>query len=194
MTKAKRKSKGSKSAKKKNVKRGKTKTKKRAKKTKASSKKTSALKKIAAKIPSVKDLRRMLDITKPMPPKVPLAPQLASFEQQDSIASEILTRVRESIGPLKVNLKNMSHLHATHKSAKKSGGGHYVLELVAESFAGLGLKERHAWVMGLVNDLFGKGLHALELVLKEPSEVPLKEKILGEIRPVVKQSLKRRPT
>ena len=116
---------------------------------------------------------------------------LKTLVQEDSTASEIIRRVRDALSPINMSLKNLSHGHEGHDEAKKHGGGHYSLHVISEMFAGLNLQQRQKWVMGLVNDLFGKAIHALQLDLKAPSEVPLKEQLVAPLRREATQSSKK---
>ncbi len=153
------------------------------------------IKKLATKTKKTltKKFAKIIDVTQPAIKKI-AEPVTKQLYQEDSVAIEIIRRVRNVLAPTTLSLKNLSQLHAKHKESKKSGGGHYSLNIVSEAFSGLGLKERHSWVMSLMEDMFNKGIHALKLDLKEPSEVPLKENLSEPIRPVVKRSLKKPPT
>lgn len=126
--------------------------------------------------------------------RAPTPPAITSdLLSHDPIASEILRRVREALSPSQLNIKNLSQAHAKHKESKQHGGGHYSLYVVSESFDGLALKERHTWIFGLIGDLLeSKKIHAIQLDLKNSSEVPLREKLSENTRPVVKLSSARR--
>lgn len=62
-----------------------------------------------------------------------------------------------------------SHKHAGHAEAKSSGGGHYIVNIVADEFRGKSHLERHR----MVNDalkLLRENIHALALTAKSPEE------------------------
>lgn len=100
---------------------------------------------------------------------------LAPLADEDSLASDILKRVRDALSPSHLSLKNLSAAHKKHAQAQKHGGGHYSLSVVSDMFSGLDLKARQMWVMNLLSDKIGKAIHALQLDLKSPAEVPLNE-------------------
>ena len=62
-----------------------------------------------------------------------------------------------------------SHLHAGHAGAA-SGGGHFMLEIVAPEFKGLNLVARHRAVYAALNRHIPKEIHALTIVALAPDE------------------------
>ena len=48
-----------------------------------------------------------------------------------------------------------------------------MVSVVSELFSGLDLKSRQQWVMTLLKDQIGSTIHALQMELRSPSEVPL---------------------
>ncbi len=98
-----------------------------------------------------------------------------SLFEKDSVASDIMRRIRGALAPTQFSLRALTEAHKKHKEAIKNGGGHYAIKVVSEVFTGLSLKQRQQWIFNLVGDLMGKTVHALQMDLKEPSEVPLKE-------------------
>lgn len=116
------------------------------------------------------------------------------LSEKDSVASEIMSRIRGALAPTNLMLKSLTEAHKKHKEAQKSGGGHYALSVVSEVFSGLSLKQRQQWIYNLVSDLMGKSIHALQLDLKEPREIPLREDNpipFKAPRPEAKQSSKK---
>jgi stress-induced morphogen len=94
-----------------------------------------------------------------------------SLVEEDSIASVMMKRLRETLSPSRMNLANTSAQHASHRSAKKHGGAHYELAIVSDSFVGLSLVQREQWVTSLLSDLFDtKKIHALSMTLKTSEE------------------------
>jgi BolA protein len=98
---------------------------------------------------------------------------LSPLHEEDFTASEILKKVRSALTPTHLNLKNLSAAHKNHPESKKNGGGHYSLSVVSDLFSGLDLKSRQRWVMNLLSEQMGKAIHALQMELRSPEEVPL---------------------
>jgi len=82
---------------------------------------------------------------------------------------EIQSRLQHKFAPSKLIVNDESHKHRGHAESKKSGGGHFQVEMVAAAFSGLTLKARHQCVQQLFADDFASGrLHALALKLSAP--------------------------
>lgn len=82
----------------------------------------------------------------------------------------IRTRL-QSLAPTTLLIEDESALHAGHEGAK-SGGGHYRLRVVSESFRGLPRVARHRLVYHALHDLMKREIHALALTLLAPEEAP----------------------
>lgn len=92
---------------------------------------------------------------------------------EDSTASLVLKRIRDTLSPTHLSLQNHTEAHKGHTKSKKSGGAHYAVSVVSEMFSGLDLKARQQWVMSLLKDQIGSTIHAIQMELRSPSEVPL---------------------
>ena len=79
---------------------------------------------------------------------------------------QILT---ERFSPLHLRLIDDSANHAGHAGAT-SGGGHYKVTIVSESFEGRSLLERHRMVNEALAGLIGGAIHALGLKTLAPSQ------------------------
>lgn len=89
----------------------------------------------------------------------------------DPVAAEIVRRLREALTPTLLSVQNLSAAHQKHASAKKHGGGHYLLTVVSDVFNGLNLMQRQQWIHSLLDDLMGnRKIHALEMKLKNTDE------------------------
>jgi BolA protein len=76
-----------------------------------------------------------------------------------------------ALAPSSILIEDESALHAGHEGAK-SGGGHYRLRVVSESFRGLPRVARHRLVYHALQDLMQREIHALALTLLAPEEAP----------------------
>ena len=86
-----------------------------------------------------------------------------------SLSSHLEARLREALAPVHVEVVDESHLHAGHAGAR-SGGGHYRVVVVSESFAGKALLARHRLVNALFVDELRHDIHALALTTMTPAE------------------------
>ncbi|MDO5074039.1 BolA/YrbA family protein [Neisseria animaloris] len=74
-----------------------------------------------------------------------------------------------TLAPQVFEFRDDSHLHAGH--AGNTGGGHYAVLVVSETFAGLSRVNRQRMVKELLHDLFSDGLiHALSIKAATPDE------------------------
>lgn len=65
-----------------------------------------------------------------------------------------------------LEVTNNSHLHAGHMGDNGSGNTHFKIEIKAKELVGLSKINAHRAVNKLMNPLFEKGLHALEIKIK----------------------------
>ncbi len=66
----------------------------------------------------------------------------------------------EAFAPLKLRVRDQSHLHAGHAGAQ-DGKGHFAVEIISKSFAGLSRIERHRHVFDALGDMMETDIHAL---------------------------------
>lgn len=87
---------------------------------------------------------------------------------------ERLERLRQALqaalAPSQLDVVDESHLHAGHEGAK-SGGGHYRVKIVSESFEGQRLVMRHRLVYDAVQGMMHTDIHALAITALAPSEL-----------------------
>ena len=77
--------------------------------------------------------------------------------------------LREALAPEFLEIVDDSDLHAGHAGAE-SGGGHFQVTIVAESFRGRSRLERHRAVYDALGDAMRDRIHALALKTKAPGE------------------------
>jgi len=86
--------------------------------------------------------------------------------------SEFETTLRQrlaSLAPLRLELIDDSAKHAGHAGAL-SGGGHYRLLIVSESFYGKSTLARHRLVYDALGELMRSRIHALSIQSLTPDE------------------------
>lgn len=71
-----------------------------------------------------------------------------------------------------LNIVDESHRHAGHAGAK-DGGGHYVLRIVSENFAGKNTTQRHRMIYSALAEMLKRDIHALTLHTHTPEEATL---------------------
>ena len=75
------------------------------------------------------------------------------------------------LAPAVVEIHDDSAEHAGHPGAA-SGGGHFSLVIVSESFSGQSRLARHRAVLDRVGDLIPRQVHALAIAAYAPEEFP----------------------
>jgi BolA protein len=80
----------------------------------------------------------------------------------------IRERLNAVFAPQSLNIIDESHKHAGHASA--GGAGHFVVEIVAEAFAGKNLIQRHRLVYDALGDAMNTEIHALSIKASTPEE------------------------
>lgn len=80
--------------------------------------------------------------------------------------------LRNALDPQSMEIQDDSARHAGHAGMKgldAAGETHFRIALTSTRFKGLSRVDRHRLVQDLLADEFDRGLHALSLVLNEPS-------------------------
>ncbi|MCJ2122557.1 BolA family protein [Methylobacterium sp. J-077] len=90
--------------------------------------------------------------------------------KDDTLRGWMETKLRAELAPAHLDVIDESHLHAGHSGARPGGETHYRLDIVASAFEGKSRVERHRLVNALLDDAFGRGLHALALRARTPAE------------------------
>jgi BolA protein len=88
--------------------------------------------------------------------------------------SERIDRIREKLttafSPEQLDIIDESHLHAGHPGAR-SGGGHFVANIVSEAFAGKNMLQRHRMVYDALGEMMNTDIHALSIKAYTPEEL-----------------------
>lgn len=82
----------------------------------------------------------------------------------------IAQTLRAKLAPASLDVVDESHLHAGHGGWREAGETHFRLDIVSAAFEGKSRVERHRLVNGLMAGAFARGLHALALKTRTPSE------------------------
>jgi len=85
-------------------------------------------------------------------------------------ATAIEAILRKAFSPLKLLVKDQSHLHAGHEGAK-GGGSHFHVTIVSADFAGCTQIERHRKVFGALQSMMETDIHALRIEAKTPDQI-----------------------
>jgi len=81
----------------------------------------------------------------------------------------IRSRLNETFSPQSLNIIDESAKHAGHASA--GGGGHFIVEIVADAFHDKTLIQRHRMVYDALGDAMRKNeIHALSIKASTPAE------------------------
>jgi len=86
---------------------------------------------------------------------------------------DMVEQIRErlaSLSPESLEIFDDSHEHAGHAGARESGGGHFQVFLVSETFEGKHKVARHRMIYQAVGDLMPAKIHALAIQAYTPAE------------------------
>jgi BolA protein len=81
----------------------------------------------------------------------------------------IRERLTNNLHPTELNIIDESARHAGHAGAA-SGGGHFIVDIVASTFNDKTLIQRHRLVYDAVDDIMHSEIHALSIQAKTPDE------------------------
>ena len=81
----------------------------------------------------------------------------------------IRERLTSSLQPTALDIIDESAKHAGHAGAA-SGGGHFIVNIVATAFRDKTLIQRHSLVYDAVEDIMHREIHALSIQAKTPDE------------------------
>ena len=87
-------------------------------------------------------------------------------EQRTEMIRERLAR---ELSPVRIEITDESAKHAGHAGAA-SGGGHFIVHIVADAFRDKTLIQRHRLVYDAVDDIMHKEIHALSIQAQTPDE------------------------
>ena len=83
-------------------------------------------------------------------------------------AEDIRSTLAAALAASVVDVQDDSHLHAGHAGARE--GRHFSVQIVSGLFAGLSRVARHRLVYDCLGPLIARGIHALAINAKAPSE------------------------
>jgi len=81
----------------------------------------------------------------------------------------IRERLTTTLQPAELEIIDESAQHAGHAGAA-SGGGHFIVNIVATAFNDKTLIQRHRLVYDAVDDIMHREIHALSIQAKTPEE------------------------
>jgi BolA protein len=81
----------------------------------------------------------------------------------------IRERLTNTLQPTELEIIDESARHAGHAGAA-SGGGHFIVNIVAAAFNEKTLIQRHRLVYDAVDDIMHREIHALSIQAKAPEE------------------------
>jgi len=79
--------------------------------------------------------------------------------------------LEQAFKPDVLDLEDESWKHAGHADARKRGGGHFAVHIVATCFAGKSRLERHRMVNEALGNAFKTTIHALSIRAQTPDEL-----------------------
>ncbi|MFL2666794.1 MAG: BolA family protein [Burkholderiales bacterium] len=74
------------------------------------------------------------------------------------------------IAPTSIDIFDDSASHAGHAGVQETGGGHYELSIVSETFSGKSTIQRHRIIYECLSDLMPGAIHALSIHAFAPEE------------------------
>lgn len=90
------------------------------------------------------------------------------MSQNNERIAMIREKLEASFNPVQLEIIDESHKHAGHAGARN--GGHFVVHIVAEQFAGKSPIQRHRMVYDAMGDLMQGEVHALSIRAEKPTE------------------------
>lgn len=79
-----------------------------------------------------------------------------------SVRIELMRTQLAALNPAHLEIVDESHRHAGHAGAR-AGGGHFVLTMVSENFAGKNTMMRHRMIYSALAEMLKCEIHALTL-------------------------------
>ena len=83
---------------------------------------------------------------------------------------DLIRQKLSTLKPASLEIFDDSHEHAGHAGARESGGGHFQVFIVSDSFAGKNKIARHRMIYQAVGDLMPARIHALAIQAYTPDE------------------------
>ena len=88
------------------------------------------------------------------------------------VMEQIERRLRDALQPLRLVVRDDSHLHVGHAGHRLEGETHFFVEVVSERFVGEGRVSRQRLVYAALGDLMRSRIHALSISALAPQELP----------------------
>ena len=80
----------------------------------------------------------------------------------------IKSQLTKKLSPITLEIRDDSALHASHGNVKKTDKEtHFHIKIVSSAFKDKSKLVRHKLVYGILKEEFSKGLHAIELELRD---------------------------
>jgi BolA protein len=89
-----------------------------------------------------------------------------------SLTEWITQTLQERLRPTALAVTDESHQHHGHAGWREGGETHYRIDIVSAAFEGKSRVERHRLVNETLAGAFERGLHALAIRARAPSEGP----------------------
>lgn len=83
---------------------------------------------------------------------------------------ETMREMLAVLEPIRLEIIDESHKHAGHEGAR-SGGGHYLLQIVTLQFAGKSALARQRMIYSALGELMKHEIHALNIQANTPDEI-----------------------
>jgi len=93
----------------------------------------------------------------------------ATMNTETSRVEQIKQRLTQTLNPSSLDIIDESHKHVGHAGARE-GGGHFIVNITADTFNGKGMLQRHRLVYDALDDMMNKEIHALSIKAMSPDE------------------------
>lgn len=87
-----------------------------------------------------------------------------------SVQNIIRSKLTKALSPIRLEVKDESHLHAGHAGAREGGQSHFRLLVVSEKFEGLSPVARQRLVNAALREELATHIHALAMKTLTPGE------------------------
>ena len=85
-----------------------------------------------------------------------------------SVLAVIRNKLEQALTPQKLEIRDISALHAGHAGARPGGETHFELEVTSERFRGLNRVQRHQLIYGILKEEMAGPIHALAITAEAP--------------------------
>lgn len=87
-----------------------------------------------------------------------------------TVAQRITEKITKALDPIKIDVKDESHLHAGHSGARPEGETHFRVTVVSDKFTGMTLIKRHRLINETLSEELQGPVHALAIKSLSPDE------------------------